>query len=74
MERTLASYNSHVGKASTDLTNARAQFDMINGQTLVDLHFTVGLRQLNQASNEMNGSYADLRNLYTMIYRNGTAQ
>ena len=73
MEKKLASYNSHVNDAANNLGNARTEFDQINGPTLADVHFSVGLRQLRLAGNEMNSSYSDLRDLYGMIYRNSTS-
>ncbi len=72
MEQKLASYNKHVSNAANDLGNARGEFDKINEPALVDVHFSVGLRQLKLVDNEMNSSYADLKSLYSMIYRNGT--
>ena len=72
MEKKLASYNSHVNDAANNLGNARTEFDQINGPTLADVHFSVGLRQMRLAGNEMNSSYSDLRDLYGMIYRNRT--
>jgi hypothetical protein len=73
MNDKLASYNSHVSNAAGDLGNARADFDKINGPTLVDVHFSIGLRQLNLAGNEMTSAYSDLKSLYGMIYQNHTA-
>ena len=72
MDKKLASYNTHVNNAASDLENARSDFDKINGPVLVDVYFSAGLRQLRLASNEMNSSYSDLKDLYGMIYRNGT--
>ncbi len=72
MEQKLASYDKHVNNAANDLGNARGEFDKINGPALADVHFSVGLRQLKLADNEMNSSYTDLKSLYGMIYRNGT--
>ena len=72
MEKKLASFDSHVSNAASDLGNARSDFDKINGPALVDVHFSVGLRQLKLAGNEMNNAYSDLKSLYGMIYRNNT--
>jgi hypothetical protein len=72
MDKKLASYNSHVNNAASDLENARSDFDKINGPVLVDVHFSTGLRQLNLAGNEMNNAYSDLKSLYGLIYPNNT--
>lgn len=71
MEQKLASYDRHVNNAANNLGNARGEFDKINGPAQADVHFSVGLRQLKLADNEMNSSFGDLKSLYAMVYRNG---
>lgn len=70
MDKKLASYDAHVSSAERYIAKARAEFDKINGPIGVDLYYSAGLRQLKLANGELQDAYADLKSLYSMIYRN----
>ncbi|MCD1295783.1 hypothetical protein CUJ83_12320 [Methanocella sp. CWC-04] len=70
IEKKFEDYNKNIMMAERFTLEAREEFNKINNPVNAELRFRLGLQKLKQAQNKMNDAYADLKEIYRLVYGN----